>query len=116
LSLAGEVDVAESRGRQYRKTWRWQQLSRTMRTLLAPVCGICGRHIDLTLPHNHPRAWTLDHIIELEDNGDPFDASNLRPACRACNSSKGNKNQRRRRQEQFRQQARRRELNPSRAW
>jgi 5-methylcytosine-specific restriction endonuclease McrA len=108
--------MPESRGRSIRKTWRWQQLSRRMRTVLDPVCGICGQHIDLTLPYNHPRAWTLDHIVELQDDGDPYNEANLRPACRACNSSKGNKTQRRRQQEQFRVKAAAQELNPSRSW
>ena len=108
--------MGESRGRSFRKTWRWQKLSRAMRSVLVPVCGICGRDIDLTLPYNHPRAWTLDHIHELQDNGDPFDVTNLRPACRSCNSSKGNHNQRRRKQQRFREQASARELNPSRRW
>jgi 5-methylcytosine-specific restriction endonuclease McrA len=114
--------MPESRGRQYRKTWRWIQLSQRMRTVLPPVCTFedCrnpnGRIIDLTLPHNHRWAWTLDHLVELQDGGDPYDPANLCVKCRACNSTKGRRNQVRLQQEGFRQRARARELNPSRTW
>lgn len=108
--------MGESRGRAFRKTYRWQKLCRQMRATHPPVCCICNRYIDLTLPHNHRHAFTVDHIHEIEDGGDPFDPTNLQVVCRSCNSSKGNRNQRRRRQDRIRQQAAAREFNPSRSW
>jgi 5-methylcytosine-specific restriction endonuclease McrA len=106
----------ESRGRTYRKTWRWIQLAIELKATLPRVCTICNRYLDPDLHPNHKHAATVDHITELQDGGDPYDPSNLTLVCRSCNSSKGNRNQRRRRQDQFRAKARARELNPSRAW
>jgi 5-methylcytosine-specific restriction enzyme A len=37
------------------------------------------------------RATQGDHIVELEDGGEPFSLSNTQAACRACNVAKGNK-------------------------
>jgi 5-methylcytosine-specific restriction enzyme A len=35
-------------------------------------------------------ARTVDHIIELEDGGAPYDLNNLQAACASCNTSKRN--------------------------
>ncbi|MFT3797171.1 HNH endonuclease [Microbacterium sp.] len=39
----------------------------------------------------HPHGPSLDHIIELQFDGDPFDPSNLRPAHLGCNVRKSNR-------------------------
>ena len=113
--------MVESRGRAYRKTWRWIQLSRHIKATRPLVCTYehCrnpgGRHLNPDLPWNHRWAATVDHIVELEDDGDPYDETNLTIVCRSCNSVKANANQKRRRQDTFRQRARARELT-SRTW
>jgi 5-methylcytosine-specific restriction endonuclease McrA len=35
------------------------------------------------------KATQVDHIIELDRGGDPYDRSNLVPSCASCNSSRG---------------------------
>jgi hypothetical protein len=35
------------------------------------------------------KATQVDHIVELDRGGDPFDRSNLVPSCASCNSSRG---------------------------
>lgn len=112
--------MGESRGRTYRKTWRWIQLSQRIKRTRPLVCTYehCRypRTINPDLPWNHRLAATVDHIVELEDDGDPYDETNLTIVHRSCNSSKANRNQQRRRQDALRGKARTRELNPSRAW
>jgi 5-methylcytosine-specific restriction protein A len=36
------------------------------------------------------KANTVDHIVELEDGGAPYDLSNLQACCRPCNTAKRN--------------------------
>lgn len=45
------------------------------------ACEQCGATEDLT----------ADHVIALDNGGDPFDLSNGRCLCRTCNSRKGNR-------------------------
>lgn len=58
-----------------------------------PICWRCGRTIDLTLKHPHPRSYTADHVPELalliERGLDPHDPKYGRPACRQCNVTAG---------------------------
>ena len=35
-------------------------------------------------------AVSVDHIVELQDGGDPFALANLQAACVSCNTRKGN--------------------------
>lgn len=55
-----------------------------------PVCWLCGKRIDLTLPPTHPMGPTIDHTIARKLGG-RIDAANERPAHRRCNSAKGAK-------------------------
>jgi 5-methylcytosine-specific restriction endonuclease McrA len=76
-------------GRSHRT---WRNLCGRLKYELPPVCHLCGGAIDLALHWNDRMAWTLDHVVPLD--GDvyvhPHDESNLAPAHRKCNSSKGN--------------------------
>lgn len=56
---------------------RWKNLSRRLRRL-QPFCNHCGTADDLT----------VDHIIELEDGGEPYALDNLQVLCRSCNTRK----------------------------
>jgi len=46
------------------------------------VCSMCGCKLE-------GFNATADHIVPLAQGGDPLDVTNLRAACRSCNSSKG---------------------------
>lgn len=87
--------MSESMGRAVRKTHRWRLLVDWGRVYLDPVCGICGKGIDLALPHTHRWSYTLDHIVPIARGGSPFDTANLQPAHRSCNSSKADNRPRR---------------------
>ena len=38
---------------------------------------------------NHPLEPTIEHLIPLNDGGDPLDPTNCRLSCRCCNTSRG---------------------------
>lgn len=53
-------------------------------------CWICrefGRPggIDYGLPHGHPLAFELDHLVPISRGGDPYDPRNCAAAHRKCN-------------------------------
>lgn len=55
-----------------------------------PVCSLCGGRIDLALPWRNPMSGTVDHVLPLMDYPHlALERSNLRPAHRRCNTSKG---------------------------
>lgn len=72
-----------------RETRAWRDLSARLRKTLPATCWICLEDIDLSLHHNDPRAWTLDHVDPLARGGELLDERNLRPAHRSCNAAKG---------------------------
>lgn len=51
------------------------------------VCGICGKHVDETLKHPHPRSKSLDHIVPLIAGGE-HTRINVQLAHLGCNMSK----------------------------
>lgn len=81
--------MPRSKGRAGRP---WRRLTRRLRE--GPggdVCWLCDGVIDLSLPRTHRMSWTADHVDPISLGGAPRDASLLRPAHRACNSSRGNR-------------------------
>lgn len=52
------------------------------------VCDWCGKAIDYDLPPSHGRAFSSDHIVELQYGGHIL--GELAPFHRDCNSRKGN--------------------------
>jgi 5-methylcytosine-specific restriction endonuclease McrA len=56
-----------------------------------PDCWLCGKWIDQSLPHNHPRASTVDEIIPRSHGGSATDRANCRHAHRDCNTRRGNR-------------------------
>ncbi|MFC6353929.1 HNH endonuclease [Rothia nasimurium] len=52
-------------------------------------CWLCGQPIDLMLPYTHPMSFTADHVEAIANGGKLL--SELRPAHRRCNSSRGRK-------------------------
>lgn len=67
----------------------WRRLVALAKAELPPVCHLCGHLIDLSLYHNDPMSWTLDHLHPLAHGGAPEDMGNVAPAHRVCNSRKG---------------------------
>lgn len=57
------------------------------------VCWLCGVDIDMSLPTNHPRAFSLDHIIPLTRGG-RIDGE-AKPAHISCNSERGGRENKR---------------------
>lgn len=55
------------------------------------ICAYCGKVCNRI--HEHKDQATIDHIVPLSENGDPFDRSNLVVACRSCNREKRSKPQ-----------------------
>lgn len=62
-----------------------------------PPCGICEQPIDYTLPHTHPLAFVVDHVIPFGPNPTPeriaeLDVlANKQAAHRDCNRAKSDK-------------------------
>jgi 5-methylcytosine-specific restriction endonuclease McrA len=54
----------------------------------AAVCWLCGDPIDMDLPHDHDRAFSLDHVVPVGRGGDEA-RGEARPAHRACISARG---------------------------
>lgn len=58
------------------------------------VCWLCGEDIDMTLPYQHPKAFSLDHVVPLTRGGGI--RGETRPAHISCNSERGGRENRRR--------------------
>lgn len=76
-------------------THRWRRL---VKLLVRPgalceveVCAAPSREIIFGLRPRHPLGPSLDHIIELQYGGEPYDPHNLRPAHLGCNVRKSNR-------------------------
>ena len=52
-------------------------------------CWLCGEWVDQRLPHNNPKARSLDHVTPLARGGHPTNRANARLAHRDCNSERG---------------------------
>lgn len=58
---------------------RWLKLKRA-KLRESPVCEMC----------NHRLAVEVDHIVEIQDGGDPLDWYNLQSLCKRCHTDKTN--------------------------
>lgn len=56
-----------------------------------PVCALCGRAIDKTLPQYHPDSGTAHHYPVPYSKGGSDELSNLVPAHLECNQKQGDK-------------------------
>lgn len=81
--------AANNRGSIGRGTARWKALTAELRDTADPVCHICGRPIDLSLPARHPESWSADHVVPLDHGGAAESMDNLAPAHYGCNSRNG---------------------------
>jgi 5-methylcytosine-specific restriction endonuclease McrA len=71
-----------------RSTHRWSKVRRHVLST-SSVCAICGRYLDPSARWPDPRSATVDHVVPLDQGGDPYDPANLQAACKACNERKG---------------------------
>lgn len=62
-------------------TQRWKRLSIKKRTV-TPFCENCEDHGVMKV------ADVVDHIVELEDGGEPYEWSNLKSLCHSCHNNK----------------------------
>jgi len=53
------------------------------------LCWLCHNPIDTTLPKEHKKSFTLDHVDVVAKGGDKHRRSNLKWAHRDCNSRRG---------------------------
>lgn len=68
----------------------WRRLVEQVKLTQPHICYLCSKPIDLSLHHFDPLSFTVDHVIPIaEDPSRAEDPTNLRPAHRRCNSSKG---------------------------
>ena len=96
----GYKDRLEALGYNPRQaSWAWKQRVKRERQRLEKhpelaVCWICGEPIDMSLPYQHSRAFTLDHLVPISRGG-AIDGE-AKPAHLCCNSSRGDGRKRRR--------------------
>ena len=81
-------DVRTSNPRDSRAWRKYQQAHKARCRDANEPCAWCGRPIDYDLPPSHGKAFTSDHIEELQHGGDVL--GELAPFHRGCNSEKGN--------------------------
>src|SRR5690242_3822606 len=68
--------------RSFRSTYRWKKLSAEV-IAEQPWCSVCGLEGTATDP------LTVDHIVSVKADADPFDRDNLTVLHRSENSRKG---------------------------
>jgi 5-methylcytosine-specific restriction endonuclease McrA len=57
---------------------------------LGEHCWLCGNPIDYRLKFPHPKSWSLDHLIPLDDNPRLLlDSRNFRSSHLDCNRHRG---------------------------
>lgn len=69
---------------------RYRRMRRDVLVQYGPLCWICGRHIDTSLPANHPDSYEPDHLDPLSLGGKLLDTSRIRPSHRHCNGGRRN--------------------------
>ena len=65
--------------------------TKTWKNVRLAVLERDGYVCKIGLPGCERVATSADHIVELEDGGEPFALENLQAACLRCNVAKGNK-------------------------
>ena len=83
----GEVKKREVQGgrinpnKKFYQSKRWRN-HRKLFLQLHPLCVECEKK-GIIRP-----AKVVDHIVRINDGGDPFDYSNLQPMCSSCHNKK----------------------------
>lgn len=82
-----QVHTHQSRGRHGRA---WRALKARVHEEESH-CWWCGAWVDQTLDRRHPHSRSVDHLIQLQHDGDPLDRANAHLAHRTCNVSRSNR-------------------------
>jgi 5-methylcytosine-specific restriction protein A len=61
--------------------YRWKKL-RKLKASINPLCEHCYMYNIITA------LAVVDHVIELEDGGEPYDINNLQSLCHSCHNRK----------------------------
>lgn len=70
--------------------YEWVKLTKQARIVYAPICHLCGKEIDLSLPARHKMSWTLDHLDPRGVVGSEVPPlERTLPAHWSCNSRRG---------------------------
>lgn len=74
----------------------WKEARRRAIASKDPVCAICGKWIDVSLPIKDPKTGVfnvlsveVDHIVPRARGGDMYDLENLQLTHSKCNRKKG---------------------------
>ena len=70
----------------------WRQLVAHVRRQVQRYeipCAWCFELVDLAIAWPDPLSFSVDHVIALDNGGDPLDPANAVPMHLGCNSSKG---------------------------
>lgn len=54
------------------------------------TCWLCGKAVDVSLPHGLPESPEVDEMIPVSKGGSPLDRANCRLSHRLCNQKRGN--------------------------
>ena len=73
---------------KYSKYWQLMAADKK-RTLVDPVCWLCGEIIDTTLDRYEPMAFELDHLIPKVQGGQDTE-DNALPSHKRCNTLRSN--------------------------
>lgn len=76
----------------------WRNVRRRAIASKEPICALCGKWIDTSLPKTdqttgrmNPLAVEADHIIPISRGGAPYEISNIQLSHMRCNRRKSNK-------------------------
>ncbi|QGJ94178.1 HNH endonuclease [Corynebacterium phage EmiRose] len=88
----GFIRSGDRKNKARASSWAWQRRVKAERRRLEKdpslaVCWICNEPIDMTLPYQHARAFTLDHLVPI-GRGGALDGD-TRPAHLSCNAKRG---------------------------
>ena len=68
-------------GKNIYHTYKWKKLRQSYAEK-NPLCEHCLRY-DILTPVN-----VVDHVVEIEDGGEPYDYNNLQSLCHSCHNRK----------------------------
>lgn len=77
------------------RKWAWVYVDARWKRLCAQVyeeethCRYCGGYVDQRIPARRPMSKSVDHILDLDRGGAPFDRDNAGLAHYGCNSRAG---------------------------
>lgn len=89
--LSSSKPAVNKERRKYRDSRLWRDRLRPGQLLRFPYCQACHDKGRLS------EATEVDHIVAIEDGGEPYDPNNLQSLCKRCHVIKTSEENRRRR-------------------